>query len=75
MLLQLSNQLAVLLHACSNELHILLELLLLGSALAILQEGYTVLCLVYLVEPVLNLVDGTHHVVQLTILLSNDTVE
>ncbi len=51
----------VLLHAGSDELYILLELLFLAGTLAILQEGYTILSLINLVETILNLIQSTHH--------------
>ena len=75
LLLQLGNQLLVLLHACSDELYILLEFLLFASALTILQKGNAILGLINLVETILNLVDSTHQVVQLAVFLSNDTIE
>ena len=74
LLLQFSQEFAVLLHTGSDELNILLELLSLAGTLTVLQESYSVLSLTDLVQTILDFIQCTHHIVNFAIFLSDDTV-
>ena len=74
LLLQFSQEFAVLLHTGSDELNILLELLSLAGTLTVLQESYSVFSLIDLVQTILDFIQCTHHIINFAIFLSDDTV-
>ena len=74
-LLKLCNQLFVLFHLSSDELYIFFHLLLTACTLSALSQSNTSLSLANLAKTFLNLIEGTHHVINLTISLSNYLIE
>ena len=75
LLLELGNEFTVLLHTVSNELDVFLELLLLVDTLSILSKTYAMLSLTNLLETFLNLIQGTHQIVNFTVFLGNNAIK
>lgn len=75
LLLEFGYELTVFLHALGNELHLLLDDGGLVSTLTVLGDGDTVLGGVNLIEPLLDIVERTHHIVNLIITRLDDRTE
>ena len=75
LLAQLLDESAVLLHGVGDELDVLDDLAALVAALAVLDEVDAFLRLIDFLETLLDLVESLHHVVNLAVLLADDSLE
>ena len=72
---QLVDEFTVLLHRLLNELDVLLNALLHAGTLALTGHAHTVFSSIDGTETFLNVIQGSHHVVDFVVLLSDNTVQ